>query len=440
MKRLFTLVLALMMVLTSFALAETIDPNIPSDEVTEVVFWHTFNGDNEALLKSQVDAFMVENPNIKVTMQFIEGGYNGVFTELNAARQAGVGVPALTVINVPRLTSFTEDEVVVDLTPYIEAFADEINFPDFYEGMVDMMNNGGYQTALPFGQSGQVFFYNKTLIQELGLTFPTKNEEMDEFLKTVFEATGKPALEIWADDNAYSYPMFTNAGADIIDVQKNTTGMRTDEALAIIKQIRSWVDNGWVKWISESSSKTLLPDFTSKATASILATSSSYSTYKKTAASGQNAEDGVGFEVGIANQLYGSAGTNVQYVAGATLIIPNSDFTTQYQKNAAFKLICYLTNPTQQLAWATTSSYYITRKSSSTDPQYAKSYAALLEQLPEMANLDLNSYVAKTKHALFDKCGDIYERYMSEIMNNGMDPEEGWNAMCDEIDEALADM
>ena len=436
MKKLFALALALMMLLSCCAYAE-LDKTINEGE--EITFWHTFNGTNEEILTAQVAAF-TEETGIKVNMQYITGGYNDVFTELNSARQAGVGVPALTVINVPRLTSFTEDEVVVDLTPYIEAFADEINVDDFYDGMVDMMQNDGYQAALPFGQSGQVYFYNQTLLIEMGITFPTTMDEMSEFLQKVSEYTGKPALEIWADDNAYSYPMFTNEGCFLIDVESNTCGLRNEKALELIKLIRSWVDNGWVKWISESSSKTLLPDFTSKACACILAPSSSYANYKKTAESGTNCEDGIGFEVGIGNQLFGSAGTNVQYVAGATLIIPNSDCNTQSQKNAAFKLICYLTNPTQQLEWATGSSYYVTRKSASTDPAYAEAYAKLLEELPAVETLDLNSYVAKTKHSLFDKCGDIYENYMSQIMNNGMDPEQGWEEMCDEIDDTLSDM
>ena len=80
-----------------------------------------------------------------------------------------------------------------------------------------------------------------------------------------------------------------------------------------------------------------------------------------------------------------------------------------------------------------------TRKSASTDPVYAEAYNALLEKLPETAVIDLNSYVAKTKHPLFDKCGDIFENYMSEIMTNGMDPEEGWELMVEEINDTLAD-
>jgi ABC-type glycerol-3-phosphate transport system substrate-binding protein len=177
-------------------------------------------------------------------------------------------------------------------------------------------------------------------------------------------------------------------------------------------------------------------NFTSGESAACLYTSSTYASYKQKAETGAN---GVTFEVGIANQPYGDYGTNHQYVAGATMIIPSADCNTPAQKAAAFKLICFLTAPEQQLQWATTSSYYVTRKSASTDPQYAEAYNGLMAKLPEMANVDLNSYVAKTKHELFDKCGDVFEKYMSEIMANDMDPEEGWEIMVEEINDTLAD-
>ncbi len=433
MKKFVALLLAMLMLLGTASAA--IDPTIPADEVTKFTFWHSFTGENETKLVEQIAAFEAANPNIDVEEQYI-GGYNVIHTELASANAAGVGVPALSVINVPRLTSYAKDALVEDLTPYIEAFADEINFADFYDGMVDMMNNNGHQTALPFGQSGQIFYYNKTLLDSLNVTFPTKMEEMDAFLKTVYDATGKTVIDIHGTDNAYFYCMFTNMGAYMIDTESNTTGLASDAALELIKKLREWVDKGYIKWVINDVGNTLLLDFTSGECASCLYTSSTYANYKSKAEKGEN---GVTFEVGIANQPYGASGNNHQYVAGATMIIPSADCNTQAQKNAAFKLIAFLTAPAQQLDWATTSSYYVTRKSASTDPAYADAYNALLAKLPEMANIDLNSYVAKTKHELFDRCGDIFENYMSEIMCNGMDPVEGWELMVEEINDTLAD-
>ena len=432
MKKFLSLVLAMLMLLGSVAVAE-FDTTIP--EGTEFTFWHSFTGANEAKLMEQVAAFEAANPGIKVNAQYI-GGYNVIHTELASASAAKVGVPALCVINVPRLTSYAKDSLVEDLTPFIEAFSDDINFGDFYEGMTDMMNNDGHQTAIPFGQSGQIFYYNKTLLESLNVSFPTKMEEMDAFLETVYNATGKPVLAVHGTDNAYFYCLFTNMGAYMIDVETNKTGLESDAALDLIKKLREWVDKGYIKWVINDVGNTLMLDFTSGNVASCLYTSSVYASYKATAEAGKN---GITFEVGMANQPYGSTGNNHQYVAGATLIIPAAECNTQAQKNAAFKLASFLTAPAQQLDWATTSSYYVTRKSASTDPAYADAYNALLEKLPETAVLDLNSYVAKTKHELFDKCGDIFENYMSEIMTNGMDPEEGWELMVEEINDTLAD-
>ncbi len=432
MKKLFALMLAMLMLLSCTAFAE-FDATIP--EGTSFVFWHSFTGANEETLLKQIAAFEAANPGIDVQEQYI-GGYNDIHTELASANAAGVGVPALSVINVPRLTSYAKDNLVEDLDPYIEAFADEINFADFYDGMVDMMRNGDHQTALPFGQSGQIFYYNKTLLESLNLTFPTKMEEMDKFLETVYNATGKTVIDIHGTDNAYFYCLFTNMGCFMIDTETNTTGLANEKALELIKKLREWVDKGYIKWVINDVGNTLMLNFTSGESAACLYTSSTYASYKQKAEAGAN---GLTFEVGIANQPYGDFGTNHQYVAGATMIIPSADCNTQAQKNAAFKLICFLTNPVQQLEWATTSSYYVTRKSASTDPQYAEAYNALLTKLPEMAVLDLNSYVAKTKHELFDKCGDVFEKYMSHIMADGMDPEEGWEIMVEEINDTLAD-
>lgn len=432
MKKLFAIVLAMLMLLSCTAFAE-FDPTIP--EGTSFVFWHSFTGANEETLLKQIAAFEAANPGIDVQEQYI-GGYNVIHTELASANAAGVGVPALSVINVPRLTSYATDNLVEDLDPYIEAFADEINFADFYDGMVDMMRNGDHQTALPFGQSGQIFYYNKTLLKEVGVEFPTKMEDMDAFLEKVYNHTGKTVIDIHGTDNAYFYCLFTNMGCFMIDTETNTTGLASEKALELIKKLREWVDKGYIKWVINDVGNTLLLDFTSGEAAACLYTSSTYANYKQKAETGAN---GATFEVGIANQPYGDYGTNHQYVAGATMIIPSADCNTQAQKNAAFKLICFLTNPVQQLEWATTSSYYVTRKSASTDAQYAEAYNNLLAKLPEMAVLDLNSYVAKTKHELFDRCGDIFENYMSEIMANGMDPEEGWEIMVEEINDTLAD-
>ena len=68
MKKLLALVLAALTLLTGAAFAE-IDPTIPTDTTTEITFWHSFNGDDEAVLIKQIEAFQTEYPYIKVNAQ-----------------------------------------------------------------------------------------------------------------------------------------------------------------------------------------------------------------------------------------------------------------------------------------------------------------------------------------------------------------------------------
>ena len=87
MKKLLALVLSLLMLMSSCAIAE-FDPTIPADTVTDITFWYSFTGENETKLTEQIAAFEAANPNIKVNAQYI-GGYNVIHTELASANAAG---------------------------------------------------------------------------------------------------------------------------------------------------------------------------------------------------------------------------------------------------------------------------------------------------------------------------------------------------------------
>ena len=82
MKKLLSVLLAVLMLLSASALAE-FDKSIPDG--TTFTFWYSFTGANEEKLKEQIAAFEAENPGIKVDAQYI-GGYNAI-------REAGLRLP-----------------------------------------------------------------------------------------------------------------------------------------------------------------------------------------------------------------------------------------------------------------------------------------------------------------------------------------------------------
>lgn len=425
MKKILAILLlaVLMLGLLPTAMAET-NPYLYDGSDVTITYWHSFsNDDYVGVINQIIEDFQAKYPNIHVNAEYI-GSYNDIHTALASANAAGVGLPTVATINVPRLTSYAVDNMVDDLTPYFSA--NSMTMDDYYDGMIDMMNINGIQTALPWGQSGQIFYYNKSVIcDQLGLTFPATWDEMDAYVNTVYEKTGKPAFSVVANDNAYFYCLFTNQNAFMIDGDYGTkTGLDTDAAKALIKQLQTWAQEGKIQWLYTDAGNTAKLNFTTGETMGVLYTSTLYGTYMK------NSQ----FEVGIALPPKGE--TQNHYVAGATLIMPR--LNDQMQKNAGFLFMEFMTHTEYQLKWAAATSYLPTRKSAVAD---TAAYEEYLKGVPELRNIldHLDLYVAKTKSPLFDKCGDIFEDLMAQICNEGMDAEEGWQQLVDEINDCLSD-
>lgn len=420
MKKLLSILLATLLLFSATAaLAEgTYDVTEPVD----IVFWHSLSNESDvALLTKMVEDFEASQEFVTVTLEYI-GGYNAINEKLVAAHAAGSGLPGVSIINVPRLTSYAEGGLAENLTPYIEATGYDMS--DFGPGFVDAMNIAGAQNAFPFMQSGQVFFYNKTVLDGLGLTFPTEWADMDEYVKAVYEKTGKSAISIIGYDNAYFYNLFVNVGAYMINDDGMTTGLDNPAAFELIKQLKDWKDKGYIEWYySSDAASNCRAAFTSGETMGVLYTTTLYNNYK--------AESD--FEVGIA--LNPKAVTAYHMVAGGTLIVPRKN--DQLVKNAAFQLVGFLAGPKYNVEWGKVTSYLPTRNSGIGTPEYEE----YLELLPAMRivveNLDL--MVKKTQHALFDTCGDIFEANLAEMILEDVDLEAGWQKLVTELNDYLAD-
>lgn len=420
MKRILALVLATMMLMSLTSGLAEVDYSVT--EPINITFWHSISNDADIdLLTKIVKDFEASQDKITVTMEYI-GGYNDINTNLVTVNAAGTGLPAVSIINVPRLANYVDGGLVEDLTPYIEANSYDLD--DFGKGFIDGMNVNGVQAALPFMQSGQVFFYNKTATEANNLTFPTKWDEMEAYVKATFEATGKPAFTVLGADNAYFYCLFCNQGAFMINDDGLTTGLDSQATLDLILQLRDWKDKGYIDWLYTDAASTGRLNFTTGETMGLLYTTTLYNNYMAASE----------FEIGIALPPAGI--TQNHFVAGGTLIMPAKN--DQATKNAAFQLMAWLAGPTYQLDWAMSTSYLPTRNSVQNDTEKYEKY---LELLPEMRVVveNLDKMAKKTQHPLFDTCGDIFEKNLALIMVDGVAPTEGWQNMVTELNDYLGD-
>ncbi len=182
-------------------------------EPVEISFWHAMSGDLEKTLENLTDKFMEANPNITVTLQN-QSSYNDLQQKMTATLASPKDLPTLTQAYPHWMINAMQDELLVDLKPYIEneTIGSE-NYNDMLEGFKTASEIDGKIYGMPFNKSTEVIWYNKTLFDELGLEVPTTFEEFAQVAKTITEKKGIVGAGFDALNNFYT-TYLKNKGAD----------------------------------------------------------------------------------------------------------------------------------------------------------------------------------------------------------------------------------
>lgn len=398
-------------------------------QVTEPItikWWHALEDQYSGVVTKVVDDFNKSQDLITVEAEYI-GSYADVNEALVAAHAAGTGLPAVAVANTPYVAEYGASGLTENLDPYIQAY--NVDMDDFGLGLINATAYEGKQVTFPFLISTQVMYYNADMAKELGVTIPTKIDDMEEFFKKVVKTNpdGTPAVYgtvIPGWDQWYFETMYLNNGVKIINDDGISTDLDSDKAIKVAQTLKDWCDKGYAYWASgEDASSIMRQNFIDGKTFSVLHTSSLYNTYV----------DKCSFEVGMA-WLPGGETTNSE-IGGSVLLIPSKN--DQATKNAAFVFLDYLCSKDVNMTWATDTGYMPTRKSVlSTDE--AKKF---LEEKPAFQvifdNLDLIN--PRIQHTAWSQLVTIWKSYMAETIIENMDVSEQMKLMAEEMNELLED-
>ena len=398
-------------------------------EVTEPItikWWHALEDQYSHVVEKVVNDFNNSQDLITVEAEYI-GSYSDVNEALVAAHAAGTGLPGVVVANTPYVAEYGASGLTEDLTPYIEASG--MNMDDFGMGLVNATSYEGKQVSVPFLISTQVMYYNKDMANELGVTIPTKIDDMDEFLKSVtkFNADGTTAVYgtiIPGWDQWYFETFYLNKGVNIVNEDGITTDLDSEAAVEVADKIKGWCDNGYAYWaFGQDASSTMRQNFIDKKAFSVLHTSSLYNTYV-------NSCD---FEVGMA--WYPGDKTKNSEVGGCVLLIPSKN--DQAVKNASFKFLEYLVSEDVNMTWATDTGYMPTRKSVLETEEAQKFLAEKPAFQAIFDNLDLIN--PRIQNKAWSQLAEIWKSYMSKTITEKLDVQEQMGYMAEEINEILAD-
>ena len=173
-----------------------------AEDKVQVQIWSTFTNDQDAYLRKVAEDFNASQDQYEVTVQtqpnqnFTSTVYNAVINHegpdiiFNYASEAAKYVG--------------ETVYVANLDEFI--YDDEIGIPDFDSLLPEYLLNeingfeDGHIHYLPGATTGPILFYNKTLLEELGLAVPKTWTELEEVCKAIKAA--KPEVTPFGIDSA----------------------------------------------------------------------------------------------------------------------------------------------------------------------------------------------------------------------------------------------
>ncbi|MGG1518682.1 ABC transporter substrate-binding protein [Paenibacillus oryzisoli] len=145
----------------------------PKGKVT-LQFWHSLSGKTGEYMQAMIDRFNSSHPNIQVVGTF-QGGYDETATKLQQSFAANTA-PDVTMLERAYVQQFADADVLADLTSFLKNSS--MSKDDFIPGLMGHSVFNNKLVSLPLNRSTPIFFLNKDLLDEKGLSVPTTWDEL----------------------------------------------------------------------------------------------------------------------------------------------------------------------------------------------------------------------------------------------------------------------
>ena len=339
----------------------------PTQLSASITFWHTMGQANQETLNRMIEAFNQKYPNIKIE-HAAQGGYDDIKEKISAAIPAGT-TPTMAYCYPDHVAEYMSAGAIERMDGYIhdkkiglstESWDSPGGEDDFVEGFWkegkeygDEYGDEGGVYSVPFSKSTEVMFYNKTLLDSLGLSAPTTWDELEAMAPTLKDA-GYTALGYDSDANML-ITMMEQEGIPYTSSDKNDHFVfNNDQAKALVTKLKGWYDNKWLITQGSSSNNTYTSNmFTQQAEPYIAMTigSTGGTSYNYTSK----------FEIGIAPIPSGSKNNHVISQGPSICFFSRA---TAAEKYAAWLFYKWISNTDNSAVYSILTGYAPVRKSS----------------------------------------------------------------------------
>lgn len=210
-----------------------------SEEIALTMAWWGNQVRNERT-QEVLDAYTAENPNVTFDGQFSE--WNDYWNKL-ATASAGHNLPDIIQIDTKNLDQYAKNNLLVDLTPYIEDGTIDVSNVD--PSIVEMGNVEGKTYAVCNGINAPALLYNKTLLDENGIEIKDNMTlaEFEAVCKEVYEKTGYKTNFGYGDDQPLEYIM---RGEGFCLYEQGKLGVNEAGDLAVyFDMLQRGIEEGW---------------------------------------------------------------------------------------------------------------------------------------------------------------------------------------------------
>ena len=203
MKKVISLILAMLMVLTCFAAcgsqdttqsdappaqsstAQTPADDQPKELEGEITFWHSFTqGPRLETIQAAADAFVKDNPKVKITIETFS--WADFYTKWTTGLASG-NVPDMSTALVGHLVEMIGADAIIPLDDLI----DSIGRDRFYEAPIqEMTYSDGKCYGVSLYSHAYAMWYRKDLLEKYNCEVPTTWDEMMQVASAITQGEG----------------------------------------------------------------------------------------------------------------------------------------------------------------------------------------------------------------------------------------------------------
>lgn len=207
----------------------------------EVTIWHQYSDQYEVWFQEKADEFHEKNPDITINLQYQPA--DQYEAKVMAAAKAEA-MPSMVHSAAANMTSYINEGALVNLDNFI--YDETVGYEKFDERINAGLNEmyvpwDNQRFAMPLFLGGNVFFYNKTMFDELGLKPPTTWSEIEPIAAAVSEKIGKPGFGFQIMVDGY-LEVLTQAGGEAINLEDKTIAFDSDIAKEKIAWYKDLMD------------------------------------------------------------------------------------------------------------------------------------------------------------------------------------------------------